>query len=169
VRFLVLGAMLIASGCADSPCQNLGSNVCLTLRLTGSVPAPDQISVNVTSPTGQVRTAQTDVLSPVAALPVELPVQLPDESGNLFVEVVGLSAGATIARGTASVTVPPKIQLVTVNLVVPRSRYAASGFVTTAKPSTTTSSSYLLADDGFELDGPMCSASGYCLTGGLSP
>jgi hypothetical protein len=56
-----------------------------------------------------------------------------------------------------------------VTLVVPRSRYAASGFVTTAKPSATTSSAYMLADDGFELDGAVCSMSGYCVTGGLSP
>jgi hypothetical protein len=97
-------------------------------------------------------------------------MQLPDEAGSSFVEVVALSAtGATIARGTASVTVPPKIQLVTVNLVVPRSRYATTGFVTTARPSTTTSTSYRLADDGFELDGAACSTSGYCVTGGLSP
>jgi hypothetical protein len=161
----------VGSSCSSSgACHDLGSNVCLTLRLTGTVPAPDQITVNVTSPTGTVRTAQTGLISPVAMLPVDLPVLLPDETGSSFIEVVGLSAaGATLARGTASVTVPPKIQSVTVNLVVPRSRYAASGFVTTARPSTTTSSSYRLADDGFELDTAACSVSGYCVTGGLSP
>jgi hypothetical protein len=168
---VLVGVLLLVSSCdSGSPCDNLGSNVCLTLRLTGSVPPLDQVSVNVTSPTGTVRTARTDLLSPAAALPVDLPLQLPDESGSSLVEVVGLNAaGATIARGTAPVTVPPKIQRVTVNLAVPRSRYATSGFVTTARPSTTTSSAYRLADDGFELDGAACGTTGYCVTGGLSP
>jgi hypothetical protein len=175
-RTLLVGVLLFVSGCgADGPCHNLGNNVCLTLHLAGSVAALDQISVNVTSPTGTVRTAQTGLLSPAAVLPVDLPVQLPDESGSSYVEVAGLSAaGATLARGTATVTVPPKIQLVTVSLTTTTtttqsSRYAVSGFVTTATPSTTTSSAYRLSDNGFELDGVACSASGYCVTGGLSP
>jgi hypothetical protein len=176
MRRLLVGGLIVLAGCAtDAPCHNLGGNVCVTLHLTGSVPALDQISVNVTSPTGTVRTASTGVLSPAGVLPVDVPVQLPDESGSSYFDVAGLSAaGATLARGTATVTVPPKIQLVTVTLTATTtttmsSRYAVSGFVTTATPSTTTASTYRLSDNGFELDGVGCSASGYCVTGGLSP